>query len=227
MFLLNAPHLLMAGFALPADAPWGDGSGRMSNGATSNAPPEGDPAHEHAELVRAMAGGDRAALARLYDLLGRTLYALAYRVLGDRAEAEDIVHDAFLQLWQKAGDYDAARGSVFAWTATLVRNRAIDRVRMRKRRAEILHESATEIHPPAGDAGGGPADRLWFAEKSGAVRAALAALAPEQRTALELAYFGGLTQQEISARLNEPLGTIKARIRRGLLRLRETLPARL
>ncbi len=219
----QAPTFLQSAFALRADSV----RRRMTAGSDMSGETGPDPAQEPARLVRAMAGGDRAALARLYDLLGQPHYALAHRVQSDSAEAQDIVHDAFLQLWQKARDYDPARGSVFAWAATLVRNRAIDRVRLRKRRAEILRDSAPEIHPPAGDDGGGPADRLWFAEKAGAVRAALGALAPEQRTALELAYFAGLTQQEISARLNEPLGTIKARIRRGLLRLRETLPSRL
>ncbi len=224
MLIAPAPLLLLAGFARPADDTRHDAPARMSEDP-ANPRPADDPAEELARLVQAMAGGDRAALARLYDLLGGPLHALALRVLNDSAEAPDIVHDAFLQLWRKAGDYEPARGSVFAWAATLVRNRAIDRVRTRKRRTEILHGSAAEILPAAvGDSDA--ADRLGLAEQAGAVRAALAALAPEQRTALELAYFGGLTQQEISARLNEPLGTIKARIRRGLLRLRETLPAR-
>jgi RNA polymerase sigma-70 factor, ECF subfamily len=173
-----------------------------------------------------MARGDKAALARLYDQLAGPLYSLAHRVLNDAGEAQDVVQDVFLQLWHKAAAYDAGRGSVFAWAATLTRNRAIDRVRMRKRRAELLADSAADLQPAAG----GDADSaasLWAREKAGAVRAALATLAPEQQKALELAFFTGLTQQEIAAKLAEPLGTIKARIRRGLLKLRETLPARL
>jgi RNA polymerase sigma-70 factor (ECF subfamily) len=234
MLLSSASPIVLLKVGLPT----GDGPprapDRMSAGAANGHPSDGDPARNDPEsgaaeavaLVAAMSRGDRTALARLYDLFGRPLYALAHRVLNDSAEAQDIVHDVFLQLWQKAGDYEPGRGSVFAWAATLARNRAIDRVRMRRRRAEILQESAAEVHPPATDHPDS-ADTLWLREKAVAVRAALGRLAPDQRTAIELAFFTGLTQQEIAEKLNEPLGTIKARIRRGLLKLRETLPARL
>lgn len=173
-----------------------------------------------------MARGEKSALARLYDQLSGPLYALAFRVLNDASEAQDVIQDVFLQMWHKAGAYEHERGTVFTWAATLTRNRAIDRVRMRKRRAELLADSAPDLQPSAPTADDS-AGSLWAQEKAGAVRAALASLAPEQQKAVELAFFGGLTQQEIATRLNEPLGTIKARIRRGLLKLRETLPARL
>lgn len=186
-----------------------------------------DRSREHAALLAAMAGGDKAALARLYDLLAKPLYSLAFRVLNDAGDSQDIVQDVFLQMWHKAATYDTGRGSVFAWAATLTRNRAIDRVRMRKRRAELLAESAPDLQPAAIGNDTDSAGSLWLREKAGAVRTALTALAPDQQKAIELAFFSGLTQQEIAARLNEPLGTIKARIRRGLLKLRETLPARL
>ena len=184
-------------------------------------------ARDQAGLLAAMARGDKSALAGLYDTLAKPLYSLAFRVTGDAAEAQDLVQDVFLQLWNTAGSYDPARGSVFSWAATLTRNRAIDRVRMRKRRADLLAGSAAELQPAAPAGAGDSAGALWVQEKAGAVRAALRQLAPDQQQALELAYFSGLTQQEIATRLNEPLGTIKARIRRGLLKLRETLPARL
>lgn len=195
---------------------------------TGNADPQrgDDRGREHAALVAAMARGDKAALARLYDELARPLYSLAFRVLNDATEAQDVIQDVFLQLWHKAGTYETGRGTVFAWAATLARNRAIDRVRMRQRRAELLAESAPDLQPAASGAADS-ADTLWLREQAGAVRAALTTLAPEQQKAIELAFFSGLTQQEIAARLNEPLGTIKARIRRGLLRLREILPGRL
>jgi RNA polymerase sigma-70 factor (ECF subfamily) len=185
-----------------------------------------DRLREQAELLAGMARGDKSALAALYDQLSGPLYSLAFRVLNDASEAQDVIQDVFLQMWHKAGTYETSRGTVFTWAATLTRNRAIDRVRMRKRRAELLADSAPELQPSA-LAGDDSAGSLWAQEKAGAVRAALAALAPEQKKAVELAFFGGLTQQEIASRLNEPLGTIKARIRRGLLKLRETLPARL
>lgn len=196
----------------------------MTGGETS--PNHGDDrGREHATLLAAMARGDKAALGRLYDQLAKPLYSLAFRVLNDSGEAQDVVQDVFLQMWHKAAAYDSARGSVFGWAATLTRNRSIDRVRMRQRRAELLAESAPDLEPApvSGDSAGS----LWVQEKAGAVRTALAALSSDQKQAVELAFFGGLTQQEIAAKLNEPLGTIKARIRRGLLKLRETLPTRL
>jgi len=186
-----------------------------------------DAAREQAELMLAMARRDKAALSRLYDSLARPLYSLAVKITNDSADAQDIVQDVFLQLWLKAADYAPTRGSVFSWAATLTRNRAIDRVRMRRRRAEIVHESAPDI--PGSDAGANEntaADALGLREQAGAVRSALTALPHEQRSAIELAFFTGLTQQEIAVRLHEPLGTIKARIRRGLLKLRDTLSTR-
>src|SRR3954466_14709672 len=93
---------------------------------------DGDRGRAHAELLAGMARGDKASLARLYDELARPLYSLAFRVLNDVGEAQDVVQDVFLQMWHKAATYEAQRGSVFAWAATLTRNRAIDRVRMRK-----------------------------------------------------------------------------------------------
>jgi RNA polymerase sigma-70 factor (ECF subfamily) len=185
-----------------------------------------DPAAEHRELAAALARGDKTALARLYDLLAKPLYSLALRITNDSAEAQDIVQDVFLQLWNKAADYDPARGSYFSWAATLTRNRALDRVRIRQRRNEIVQASASDIQP-AGQEEFDSGDSLWLREKATAVRNALGALPPEQKGAIELAFFGGLTQQEIAAQLGEPLGTVKARIRRGLLRLRECLSTRL
>jgi len=194
-------------------------------------PSDNSAAHEEsagqAELFRRLQRGDRDALARLYDQLSKPLYSLAFRITGDTTEAQDVVHDSFLQLWRKSAEFDPERGTVFSWAATLVRNRAIDRVRLRRRREELLAAHAADTVAPQPLTVGDSADNLWGREKATAVRAALGALAPDQRAAIELAYFGGLTQQEISAKLNEPLGTVKARIRRGLLRLRDALPAQL
>ncbi len=190
-------------------------------------PPETDPAEEMVRLAGAMAQGDKASLGRLYDLLGRPLYSLALRITGDAAEAQDVVQDVFLQLWHKAAEYQPSRGSYFSWAATLTRNRALDRVRMRKRRGEIIRESAGDIQPAREVDQLDSGDALWLREKAGAVRVALAGLPEEQRTAIELAFFSGLTQQQIAERLGDPLGTVKARIRRGLLRLRDSLAARL
>ncbi len=223
----------MSSATLPMPAPPGY-LGREPGGSVPRmtaTPQPTDPyreaAAEHAVLAAAMARGDKQALARLYDLLGRPLYSLALRITGDAAEAQDVVQDVFLQLWNKAADYQPARGSYFAWAATLTRNRALDRVRMHKRRGEIMRDSAGDLQPAAADDQGDSGDALWIREKAGAVRQALAGLPAEQRTAIELAFFTGLTQQQIAERLGDPLGTVKARIRRGLLRLRETLSTRL
>lgn len=201
-------------------------SGGMNTGG--NIPPSSDDrSQEQARLVEAMAKGDKSAMATLYDQLSGPLYSLAYRMLGDAAEAQDLTQDIFLQLWRTAGGYDARRGSVFSWAVTLTRNRAIDRIRMRRRRTEILSSAAPDLQPAAPVSDGDSASALWLREKSATVRSVLAELAPDQKQAIELAFFGGLTQQEIAERLNEPLGTIKARIRRGLLKLKDRLPARL
>ncbi|MBI3886129.1 MAG: sigma-70 family RNA polymerase sigma factor [Opitutae bacterium] len=218
MYFVSAPLFRPLAFAIPRSP---RRPARMTPAAATSERDE--QARVHAALLRAMTSGDKSALGRLYDLLAKPLYSLAYRVLHDHPEAQDVVHEVFLQMRDKAGLYETNRGTVFSWAATLTRNRAIDRVRMRKRRAEIIAESAPEIREETPAATG--ADTLAWQEKSGAVRAALTQLAPDQQAAIELAFFGGLTQQEIAARLNAPLGTVKARIRRGLLKLRETLPA--
>jgi RNA polymerase sigma-70 factor, ECF subfamily len=182
---------------------------------------------ESTELMRKIAGGDRDALAKFYDLYSRPLFGTAFRILNDAAEAEDVVQDVFLTVWSKAAEFDTTRGSAFGWTVALTRNRAIDRLRMRRRRKDIL-----DAAPPA-DLGYAPSSAPDSAvnavekEQATAVRRAVEELTTDQRNALELAFFSGLTQQEIAAKLNEPLGTVKARIRRGMLKLREHLGKRL
>ncbi|MDB6094104.1 MAG: polymerase subunit sigma-70 [Verrucomicrobia bacterium] len=180
-----------------------------------------------AELLSRTAGGDRDAFSQLYDRFARPLYATSLRILNNAAEAEDIVQDVFLALWEKARSFEASRGSAFGWAVTLTRNRSIDRLRLRARRAELLTQtSAEDAGTQPSDAGPDSADLLVGKEHAGAVRAAVASLPPEQKRALELAFFDGLTQQEISAKLRQPLGTVKARIRRGMLRLRDILEGR-
>lgn len=175
-----------------------------------------------AELVRRIAAGDRDALAGLYDRHSRPLYSTALRILSDPAEAQDVVHDAFITLWKKSAEFQTERGTVFGWAVTLVRNRAIDRLRTRRRHSELLEQSVPDDLGYVESAAG--ADRsASLGERAAAVRAAVTALPPEQKRALELAFFGGLTQQQIAERLREPLGTVKARIRRALTKLRDSL----
>lgn len=186
-----------------------------------------DPRREEdARLVQRMAQGDKQAFALVYDRFSRPLYSTAIRVLNDPAEAEDIVHDVFITLWEKAATFESARGTAFGWAVTLVRNRAIDRLRMRRRHGEILADSQPQ-ELGYDSPGGGADESAASGDQAQAVRAAVAGLPVEQKRALELAFFGGLTQQQIAAKLQEPLGTIKARIRRALGKLKDSLPAKL
>lgn len=192
--------------------------------------PEGrDERHRaDADLLHRITSGDRAAFSELYDRFSRPLYATAVRILNDHNEAQDIVHDAFITLWEKAATFESTRGTAFSWAVTLTRNRAIDRLRSRRRRAELLEGSAPSDLGLDENSAGPSADAIAdTTDRARAVRAAVATLPPDQQSALELAFFGGLTQEEIAARLQAPLGTVKARIRRGLLKLRDQLAPRL
>ncbi len=174
-----------------------------------------------AELIRRMAEGDRDAFARFYDAHARLVYPLILRIVRDPADAADVLQEVFWEAWQSAPAYDAARGTPEAWIVMRARTRAIDRVRAIRRRGETfvapLDEGLAAAAPdPAGDAAERAADRDL-------VRGALGQVPEQQREALELAYYGGLTQTEIAERLKQPLGTVKTRIRLGLERLREVV----
>jgi RNA polymerase sigma-70 factor (ECF subfamily) len=193
----------------------------------ASAPPPDERHQEDARLLERIAQGDKAAFADLYDRFSRPLYATALRVVHDAAEAQDIVHDSFVTLWEKAGAFASHRGTAFSWALTLVRNRAIDRVRMRRRRAELLEASSPSDLGYDENSSGLSADAsATLGDDASAVRAAVATLPQDQKRALELAFFSGLTQQEIAEKLAEPLGTVKARIRRALLKLRDSLARR-
>jgi RNA polymerase sigma-70 factor, ECF subfamily len=194
---------------------------RMSN---TNQPSPDRSAHnlEDARLMQRVARGDRSAFAQIHDRFSRPLFATALRILNDSAEAEDVLQEVFLSLWEKSADFNQQRGSAFSWAVTLTRNRSIDRIRMRQRRGVLLSQSVPEDLGYAGpdDSADSTAD-LESKETAAKVRTAVKGLPAEQQKALQLAFFSGMTQQEIATTLREPLGTIKARIRRGLLKLRE------
>ena len=168
-------------------------------------------------LLSAIRSGDESAMAQLYDRYSSIVYAVALRVLADTAAAEDVLQDVFMQLWHRPGTFDANRGSLGPWLAVIARNRAIDLLRKRHPESDI-DDVVLSVEPDmAGDA-----ERSRAMEK---VRGAMGAMSSTQRTALEMAYFEGLTPTEIAAKTGEPLGTIKTRIRSGLLALRKAVNA--
>jgi RNA polymerase sigma factor (sigma-70 family) len=168
-------------------------------------------------LLAAVARSDEAALAELYDRFGRIAYGLALRVLRDSALAEDAVQDAFLNVWRSAERFEAGRAKASTWVLTFVHRRAVDLVRREERRRTVPEEAAPE---PAGP---GVDEDVERRSKCKVVQGALRRLPPEQREAIELAYYGGYTQSELAERLGEPLGTIKSRMFTGLQRLRAVL----
>jgi RNA polymerase sigma-70 factor (ECF subfamily) len=152
-------------------------------------------------------------MGRLYDRYSSIVYSIALRVLGDTEAAEDVLQEVFLQLWRNPGVFDSSRGNMAAWLAVIARNRAIDSLRKRRPEADIA-DVVVSVEPDlAGDT-----ERARAMEK---IRSVLGDMPAAQRSALEMAYFEGLTHTEISARTGEPLGTVKTRIRAGLLSLRK------
>jgi RNA polymerase sigma-70 factor (ECF subfamily) len=182
------------------------------------APRDADAAAaEQAEAawVHAMAAGDRQALSRLYDRYAPSLLALAQRILGDRRESEDLLHDVFLEVWRQAAQFDAARGTVRAWLVMRMRSRALDRRKSAAFSRVVSLEGQREEARGSGDDTLGP-DRA-------AVRRALAELPEDQRLVLELGYFEGLSSTEIAARIGVPVGTVKSRVAAALSKLRAGL----
>src|ERR1700677_3923719 len=221
-------------FALPLFACVEPDARRSEAGPPARMSPPGDTeprevrASVNAALIRRMAGGDHDALAELYDRLSKPLYSTAKHILNDAAEAQDVVHDVFLALWENAASFDSGRGAAFSWAVTLTRNRSIDRLRARTNRARLLGSSIPDdLGYGAEAAESGGSARAELGDRAVAVRSAMAELPGEQRRALELAFFSGLTQREIAEKLGEPIGTIKARIARGLPNLRDSLAGRL
>lgn len=172
------------------------------------------------ELLQRIGQGDRKSFEQFYDRFSRILFTVAYRLLGNKEAAEDVLQEVFVKIWEKAPGYDPARGKPLTWAVTLTRYRAIDLLRSLRRRGqlneEVKHEAQADEQFD---------DRSSFltvvaGEQHAFVRDAIKKLSDEQREAIELAFFNSLTQVEIAERLNQPLGTVKARIRRGLIKLR-------
>jgi RNA polymerase sigma-70 factor (ECF subfamily) len=175
-----------------------------------------------AQLLARVAAGDEVAFGALYDRFSPGLFSFVLKMVRDEKEAEDILQEGFAHIWRRAATYDAARSSPFTWAVMILRNKAIDRLRVRQRQERIMEKATVEFShfPEADEEAAGETERR---EQGALVRAALRQIPAEQQQAVELAFFSGLTHEQIAEKLSAPLGTIKARIRRGLLKLRDFL----
>ena len=189
-------------------------------------PESSGAAAEDRQLLGRMAAGEDAALGLLYDRYSGSLYGVAYRIVGERVDAEEVVLEAFSQAWREAAGFRSERGSVIAWLTMIGRSRAIDLVRARGRRARLV-DSATAADPDRTPGMGGetpdPSAALSTSERARQVNEALAVLSVPQRQAIQLAYYEGLSHSEIAERLQEPLGTVKTRVRLAMQKLKEAL----
>lgn len=176
------------------------------------------------EVIGRVATGDPAGLEVLYDRYATRVYSLALRIVRDVADAEDVTQEVFAQVWSSASRFDQSRGAVAAWLTVIARSRALDRLRRRHQgsRPQAAESALADIPDPA------PSVELVAAtsEQASVAREALASLPADQRMAVELAYYDGLTQAEIAERTSSPLGTVKTRIRTGLQRIRDAVEAR-
>ena len=173
-----------------------------------------------ATLIAQIAGGEQDALTALYDQTNRQIYGLLLRILGDPATAEEVLLDVYVQVWRQAARYESGRGTPFAWLITMARSRAIDRLRSignEEHHTDLLEETRDFMHPANAE------EDAIASEMRRIVQAALNTLPPEQRELIELAYYNGLSHSDIAARLDEPLGTVKTRIRRAMIKLRDVL----
>lgn len=179
------------------------------------------PEHDWAQLVDAIADGNQVALHSLYDRANRIVFTLALRLTANPETAEEVTIDVFHDIWRRASSYEPENGTVIAWIMNQARSRSVDRLRFdhRKKRTQ-----PTEIEP-ASEPEPDPRDVLELREQNALLRVALEALTADEREAIETTFFGGLTHVEAARRLDQPLGTVKTRIRSGLHKLRSALPS--
>ena len=179
------------------------------------------PEQDWVALVRSIAAGDQPALHALYERAHRIVFTLVLRITANRETAEELTIDVFHDVWRHASRYDAANGTVLGWIMNQARSRALDRLRFESRKKR----SGDGDVEPVAEAAADPHDVLELRQQGQSLRAALATLTPDERQAIETTFFAGLTHAEAAARLNQPLGTIKTRIRSGLQKLRHMLAA--
>lgn len=200
-----------------------NGHGRGNEAVLRRATPTTAAAEDDGVLVRQVANKDQAALSALFKRYGDPVFSLALKMVGDRGEAEEILQDSFVELWKHAPRFDASKGTVVAWLFTVARRKGIDRLRRKERKVRDRSDGMEEAPEMADDSLEAASSSLVRRERHRRLRGQLDKLPPDQREALELAFFRGYTHREIARRTGQPLGTIKARIRRGMLKLRELL----
>ena len=182
-------------------------------------------ASEERDLMRRIADQDEAALATLYDRYSSLVFSLTLRIVKERQEAEDLLQDVFLQVWEKASSFDHNRGHLYGWLVTLARNRSIDRIRQKQslqRRHNKLEEEAV-LDEPIRQTAQSPLEMVVALEQASQVKEAMQQIPKEQQDVILLAYFGGYSQSEIAKILNAPLGTVKTRTRQGMRKLEQIL----
>ena len=178
------------------------------------------------DLIGRAAEGDARALEVLYDRYAGVVFSFALRIVSERALAEEILQEAFFRAWQQGGNFSAGRGTFITWLLSITHNLAIDEIRRRRRRPQKADsEEPEQVLASVADTGSGAdvEDEVWLGALRETINTALAGLPPAQREPIEMAYFQGLTQREIAEALDEPLGTIKTRMRLGLQKLRDAL----
>jgi RNA polymerase sigma-70 factor, ECF subfamily len=177
-----------------------------------------------ADLIREAAAGDPAALETLYDRYSRVVYSFALRIVGDPQIAEEVLQEVFFRAWQQGSSFKSSRGSLVTWLLSITHNLSIDEIRKRNRRPQRADSAEPEaVLASLSDESQNVEDEVWLGALRESIVEALDQLPPAQREPIELAYFQGLTQREIAEQLDEPLGTIKTRMRLGMLKLREHL----
>ena len=181
------------------------------------------PEKEWVGLVRSIAAGDQHALHALYQRTHRIVFTLIVRICNDRETAEEVTLDVFHDVWRRASTYDAAGGSVVGWIMNQARSRAIDRLRFEQRKKRVKPDADNSASVPTAT---GPQEALDLREQSYVLRSALTVLTPDERQAIEIAFFSGLSYAEVAARLDQPVGTVKTRVRSGLSKLRQALATR-
>ncbi|MGI9244000.1 MAG: RNA polymerase sigma factor [Verrucomicrobiales bacterium] len=182
---------------------------------------------EEADWLQAIANGDRLSFRLLHQRFEAILFATIYQVLNHREDSEDVLQEVFAQIWSKAHQYDAGKGKALTWSNTMARNRAIDRYRSKQRRALLRDRYEGHVAVTGKPSSDQTEKEIRLKETRQVLSSAIYELTPQQREAIELAYFGDMTQRQVAEKVGQEVGTIKARIRRGIQRLGKTVPSKL